>query len=99
MYNYATVSQAIANLKQKGYSEDFNLQENCIVCNIGKFEADEFEIKEVYRFEGASDPADEAIVYGIESHNGIKGVLVNGYGYSSEPMGEAIAEKLKWNAR
>jgi hypothetical protein len=50
------------------------------------------------RFEGNSDPGDEAIVYGIESNNGMKGVLVNGYGYSSEPMGEAIAKKLSIDA-
>ncbi|HYK55265.1 MAG TPA: hypothetical protein VEV15_02230, partial [Flavisolibacter sp.] len=58
----------------------------------------DFEIKEVVRFEGNSDPGDEAIVYGIESNNGMKGVLVNGYGYSSEPIGEAIARKLSIDA-
>jgi hypothetical protein len=92
------VAHALEELKKKGYTEDFNLQENCIVCNTQKFTADDFDIKEVIRFEGNSDPGDEAIVYGIESKTGIKGVLVNGYGYSSEPMGEAIAKKLSIHA-
>ncbi len=98
MYQYETSSKAIDDLKKRGFTEDFNLKENYIVCNELCFHPDDFEITEVYRFEGNSDPADESIVYGIESHNGIKGVLVNGYGYSSEPVGEAIAKKLSIHA-
>lgn len=99
MYQYDSPVNAIEELKKKGYTEDFNLKDNCIVCAGQKFGAGDFEIKEVYRFEGDSDPADEAIVLGIESSNGIKGVLVNGYGYSSEPMGDAIERKLKMHAQ
>jgi hypothetical protein len=92
---YETVSEAINDLKKRGFTEDFNLEENCLVCNAKKFSPEEFEITEVYRFEGPSDPADEAIVYGIEGKDGTKGSLVNGFGYSSEPMGEAIVKKLR----
>jgi hypothetical protein len=95
MYQYATVSEAINDLKNRGYTQDFNLKENCIVCDTKKFVANDFEIREVYRFEGATDPADEAVVYGIEGVDGTKGSLVNGYGYSSEPMGEEIISKLR----
>ncbi|MFL5808621.1 MAG: hypothetical protein ACJ749_03815 [Flavisolibacter sp.] len=98
MYQYDSVAHAIEELRKKGFTEDFNLKENCIVCNAQQFNSDQFEIKEVVRFEGDSDPGDEAIVFGIESHNGLKGVLVNGYGYSSEPMGEEIAQKLSMHA-
>jgi hypothetical protein len=98
MYQYDSVAHAIDELKKKGYTEDFNLQENCLVCKTSKFNAADFDIREVVRFEGNSDPGDEAIVYGIESKDGVKGVLVNGYGYSSEPMGEEIAKKLSMHA-
>lgn len=94
MANYDTVSGALDAMRQKGFTEDFNLEENCVVCNSQRFGADEFEIKEVHRFEGPSDPADEAIVYGIESKTGLKGVLVNGYGYQSNAVSDAIAKKL-----
>lgn len=98
MYQYDSPVHAIEELKKRGYTEDFNLSENCLICNSQRFNADEFEIKEVYRFEGDSDPGDEAIVLGIESNNGIKGVLVNGYGYSSDPMGDEIERRLKMHA-
>jgi hypothetical protein len=98
MYQYDSVAHAINELRKKGYTEDFNLKENCLICNNGKYDASEFEIREVVRFEGNSDPGDEAVVYGIESANGTKGILVNGYGYSSETMGGDIAKKLSLHA-
>ncbi len=93
-YHYATVSEALAELRQKGFTVDFNLEENCIVCNNDKFNPDEFDIVEVYRYEGDTDPADEATVYGIESKSGVKGVLVTGYGISGDSMSTELLQKL-----
>jgi cytochrome c peroxidase len=93
-HHYATVSEAISELQKQGYKMDFNLEENCIACQHGKFGADEFEIVDVYRYEGDSDPADEAVVYAIESNTGLKGILVTGYGISSEGSSTAILKKL-----
>ena len=98
MYQYDSVAHAINELRKQGFTEDFNLEENCLVCNEQKYSPEQFEISEVIRFEGDSDPGDEAIVYGIESHNGLKGILVNGYGYSSDSMGEEITKKLTMHA-
>jgi len=97
MIAYDTVSEAINGLKKRGYGVDFNLDENCIVCHADKFDVKDFEIVEVYRFEGDSDPSDEAVVYAIESVNGIKGVLVSGYGISAEGMSADMAKKLAVN--
>jgi hypothetical protein len=94
MITYDTVSEAVNGLKKRGFEIDFNLEENCIVCTVGKFNPEGFEIVEVYRFEGNSDPSDEAVVYAIESTTGMKGVLVNGYGISAETMSSDMAKKL-----
>ena len=94
MHNYDTVTAAVNGLKQRGYTVDFNLSQNCLVCHGDKFNPDDFEITEVYRFEGNSDPADEAVVYAIESNKGQKGVLVNGYGPSSDELSGEMAKKL-----
>jgi len=96
MYTYDTVTAAIKGLKERGYTKDFNLKENCIICHEDKFHPEDFEITEVYRFEGNSDPGDEAIVYAIESNKGDKGVLVNGYGTSADQMSSELAKKLSF---
>lgn len=98
MYQYASPANAMEDLRKRGYTVDFNLDENCLVCNAQRFNPDQFEIHEVYRFEGASDPGDESVVYGIESNDGQKGILVDGYGYSSTARSEAILRKLKIHA-
>ena len=95
MYTYDTVTEAVNGLKKRGFSLDFNLQENCIVCHQHKFNPDDFEIVEVYRFEGNSDPADEAVVYAIQSVDGVQGVLVGGYGPSADTMSSEMAKKLQ----
>ncbi len=92
--HYETVSKAIDELHKQGYTTDFNLEENAIVCNIGKFSANDFEVVDVYRYEGDSDPGDEAAVYAIQSSNGLKGVLVTGYGASSESTSPEMLRKL-----
>lgn len=95
MYIYDTVSEAVNALRKRGFTIDFNLKENCLVCHEGKYDPDDFEIVEVYRFEGNTDPADEAVVYGIQSNNGKKGVLVSGYGPSADTMSAEMAKKLE----
>jgi hypothetical protein len=97
MYTYDTVSQAVNGLKQRGFNVDFNLENDSITCKTTPITLlpSEFEITEVYRYEGESDPADEAIVYAIESKHGHKGILVNGYGISAETIGEEMIKKLR----
>ena len=94
MRYYDTVSEAVNDLKKRGFAVDFNLQENCLICHGDKYNVSDFEITEVYRFEGNTDPSDEAVVYAIESNDGKKGVLVNGYGISADVMDGEMAKKL-----
>lgn len=98
MYQYESPVRAIEDLRKRGYDQDFNLAENCLVCNNQKFRGDEFEVREVYRFEGNSDPGDESIVFGIESNNGLKGIFVSAYGYASAAMDDEVMRKLKMHA-
>lgn len=93
-YHYASVLTAIDELRQKGFMEDFNLHQNCLICSTGKFEADDFEISHIYYYEGETNPDDEATVYGIESKSGIKGILVTGNEQDIDPMSKSIIDKL-----
>ena len=92
-FHYATISEAIEQLRKQGFTLDFNLKENSLKVDKLEYSADEFEIVDLYRYEGPSDPADEATVYALASPSGVKGILVTGYGATSPD--EAADETLK----
>jgi hypothetical protein len=95
---YDTLSEAINNLREEGYIEDFNLQENSLECRSGTYRLrpEDFHVDKFYRFEGMSDPDDSDIVYAISSDNyKLKGILVNGYGIYSEPLVDEMLSKLR----
>jgi hypothetical protein len=92
-----TLSQTIDVLRKEGYTDDFNLQQNCLECREGQYKVlhDEFVIDKYFRFEGESDPADEATLYAISStkHN-IKGILVNGAGIYTQDITDEMLKAL-----
>ncbi len=96
MYAYETLSQATNDLNQRGYTMDFNLEDNCLICSGTEYHVEDFEIVEFYRFEGDSDPDDLAAVYALEGKSGEKGILVTGYGISAEGREAAILKRLKF---
>ncbi|WPV02578.1 phosphoribosylpyrophosphate synthetase [Mucilaginibacter sp. cycad4] len=91
-FHYATVTEAITKLKEQGYTHEFSLEDDHLKAGGENFPVEEFEIVDLYRYEGPSDPADEAIVYALASADGVKGTLVTGYGISTD---EATIETLK----
>ncbi len=96
MITYNTVSEAVEGLHQRGYVEDFSLTNDHLSCAAHNLNLnpDEFEVDETHRFEGETDPADEAVVYGISSSNGLKGVMVNAYGTYAESASAELVKKL-----
>lgn len=95
--SFGTLSETINELVKLGYTHDFNIKDDCIVCH-GKnitLSPDDFQIDQVYRFEGDSDPDYQSILYAISSTKfGVKGTLVNGYGISSDETTTKLIEKL-----
>lgn len=94
VYHYATVLKAIQELREKGFNEDFNLEDNYLASNSGRWSDEEFEIAHIYFYEGATNPDDEATVYGIESATGHKGILVTGNDAYTDAQSSAIIKKL-----
>ena len=89
IYHYATVSEALDELNENGFTYDFNLHEEDIIKNTQNY-----EIVHVYRYEGDSDPGDEAIVYGIKSSSGKKGVFVAGFSANTENEAAEVLNKM-----
>lgn len=94
---YDTVTEALKDLKARGFTTDFNLAFDALHCpDTGtRLSPSDFEIVEHHRFEGNTDPADEAVVYAVASNDGrMKGVLVSAYGTYSEPLDDSMIRKL-----
>ena len=96
LFHYATVTEAIKQLKERGFTLDLNLKENQFLTVDNAYAADEFEIVDLYRYEGPSDPADEATVYALASRSGLKGIFVSGYGASADEASEETLKKLHY---
>src|SRR5438270_9994008 len=95
-FHYATTTEAIDQLHKQGYTLDFNLQKGKLTADGREYAAADFEIADLYRYEGQSDPGDEATVYALASVSGIKGILVSGYGISSESESEETIKSLHY---
>lgn len=69
-------------LTKEGYSENFVAADEGLEAPSTKkvYPPEELRIVNFYRFEGNSDPADNSILYAIETSDGIKGMLIDAYG-------------------
>lgn len=83
-----TVAEAVARLRDAGFATDAFAVTDGVRCGAcgAVHGLDDLEIAEVHRIEGVTDPADEAIVLGLQCRAcGARAVLVAGYG----PMASA----------
>ena len=97
MKNYESLIDALDDLRKRGYDADFELQSNCLYCSkldLRLYE-EEFHMDEVYRFEGDPNPGDNAVVYALTSPTGVKGIIVDGSGATSDNIGFEMAKKLQ----
>jgi len=90
-----SLSSCENHVREQGYKEDFQVdQKGMSTYSGGKFyQPEDVKIVNFYRFEGASDPGDNCILYVIETNDGVKGTLVDGYGASaSDAAGKFIVK-------
>ncbi|NJC26069.1 phosphoribosylpyrophosphate synthetase [Neolewinella antarctica] len=94
---YATLTEAIAQLKADGYTHDFNQQGKHLECKkLSKnFQPEDFTITHTYRFEGMSSTDDNSVLYGIEAADGTKGQLVDAYGVYADSLSPEMIEKFR----
>jgi hypothetical protein len=97
MNTYNNLVEATNDLMKRGYTENLSLEGDTVDDKEKKIlmTADDFEIDEFYRFEGASNPDDASIIYAVSSSKyDLKGVIVNAYGAYADDSSSAIKAKL-----
>ena len=77
-----TLVSCINSLVRSGYTEDYKIIGGRLKAlkRDRIYSPEEVKVVNFYRFEGESDPADNSILYAIETSDGSKGTLVDAYG-------------------
>ena len=90
-----SLSSCVNRMKEEGFKEDFQVTPTGLSSfdKTKTYGADQVKIVNFYRFEGESDPGDNSILYVIETSDGGKGTLVDGYGaYADENVSKFIVQ-------
>ncbi len=90
-----TLTERVNKAIQNGYVENFKMTPEGLASDKTHitYHPDQVSIIDFYRFEGESDPADSAIMYVIDTNDGLKGTLIDSYGaYADENINKFVAE-------
>ena len=92
-----TLSSCVNSLQILGYDTQFKANEKGLQSIKTKkiFLPHEVQITHYYRFEGESDPSDNAIAYAIETNDGEKGTLVDAFGPYSDTAITKFIQQVK----
>jgi hypothetical protein len=93
-----TVVEEIEALRARGYTADFSVtREGTLRCNTcGRdHRPEDAVIDSTARFEGSSDPDDQAVVFGLRCEAcGVRGILVAAYGPTATEAEAAVLVAL-----
>lgn len=77
-----TLSEATNKAVAKGFTESFKIVGKGLTTDAEEkfYSPEDVRIDNFFRFEGYSDPMDNAILYLIETKDNVKGTLIDAYG-------------------
>ncbi|MEP7376321.1 MAG: hypothetical protein ABI675_23190 [Chitinophagaceae bacterium] len=93
-----TLASCLNKLVLDGYTEDFKAGERGVLLSLQHqkmYGPGDVQIVNFFRFEGASDPADNSILYVIETNDGVKGTLVDAYGPYADAQVNSFMEEIE----
>ena len=82
-----SLATCLNKMVKDGYTEDFRISERGLesLRQHRNYKPEQIQVVNFFRFEGESDPDDNAILYVIETADGTKGTLVDAYGVYTDP--------------
>jgi hypothetical protein len=93
-----TLAATLERLERRGFTATFEATDSGLRAReTGRppgrtFRPHELAVVESYRFEGASDPDDLSVLYGLEAADGTRGTVVDAFGPYADP---ALARWLR----
>src|SRR5262245_26244104 len=92
-----TLHSAVARLERAGYADALRARaDGFLEVRTGRIHAPEtLIVDEVVRFEGESDPADEAVLYALRSQDeSVHATFVATFGPSADPISGPLIRRL-----
>ena len=82
-----SLATCLSKMVRDGYTEDFQITDSGLEAlrKHNNYRPEQIQIVNFFRFEGQSDPDDNAILYVIETNDGTKGTLIDAYGVYNDP--------------
>jgi hypothetical protein len=88
-----SVAGALEEFRRLDFTRGMAVVDGCLTVEGSdrRYRPDQVLIADHRRFEGVSDPSDSSVVYAIETTDGVKGTLVDGYNaYADAAVGEFL---------
>ena len=85
-----SLAMCLNRMAQEGYTEDFKVTDQGIesLNNQRTYTPEQVQVVNFFRFEGMSDPDDNAVLYIIETEDGTRGTLIDAFGiYNDQRIG------------
>lgn len=92
-----TLTACVNKVVKDGYTDSFKVKRQGLYSahKDAFFRPEEVSVINFYRFEGQSDPADNTIMYVIETADGQKGTLIDAYGPYADEATNAFMKEVE----
>lgn len=91
-----TLTSVLEKLRVKKMDNEFSMTEDGFGIGNNKFyQPEDLKIIRNYRFEGDSDPSDNAVLYLIEANDGLIGYSLDAYGAYSDHEGDGYDDFIR----
>ena len=97
-----TLTERVNKAIKNGYTDNLKVTKQGLysATRDKSYPPQEVKVIDFFRFEGQSDPADNAILYVIETTDGVKGTLIDAYGtYADEYINKFMGEVAEINKK
>jgi len=90
-----TIATVLERLRRKNQDNEFAVNKYGLITMSGKvYDQHEVKIIHTYRFEGASDPSEQAIIYLVEANDGTIGYSLDAYGVYTNHNNDGYADMI-----
>ncbi len=95
MTTIGALTNCVKQVVNEGYRECFKVTARGLYATSRSryYRPEQVQVVNTYRFDAQADPRDDAVMYVIETSDGIKGTLIDAYGsYADGSIGRFVAE-------